>query len=441
MMGVPTDCCQRDERCGYTGDANFFMGAAVYNFDVAAFFNKWLVDVCQDSQMAGGWFADRAPHYGADGNPNVGWLDCGIICPYFIYRTYGDVGVIREHYAAMRRCMEWEITTANKDGTRGPENVGLGDWLNLGGGASAEVVGTTHYVYSLKLMAEMAEAIGEREDAKRYRTLAEKSAAGFSMQLVETDGKIKESSQTGYALAFTMVLVPENLKNKMAEHFAAEIERFAGHLATGFIGTPRLLPDLHLAGRDDLAYQLLLREDYHSWLFQVKNGATTVWERWDGWRPDKGFQNSGMNSFNHYAFGAVGEYLFRNIGGISEELPGYARIRIAPVVRPGLEWARTRYDSIRGRIVSNWRVQGDRLTMDVHIPANVVATVRVPTRDGGSVTEAGKAAEHAEGVSFLRTESGATLFEVLSGTYQFYSQIEQHMKGEGSELERVTMKK
>jgi alpha-L-rhamnosidase len=422
MMGIPTDCCQRDERCGYTGDANFFMGAAVYNFDVAAFFNKWLVDLCQDSQLPGGWFADHAPYYGPGPGPNVGWSDGGIICPYRVYRTYGDTRILREHYAAMKRCIEWQIQTANADGTRGP-GVGNGDWLNLGGGASDEVIMTTHYAYSLKLMAEMGEAIGQREDAAKYRAQAEKAAAAFAKYLVEPDGRIKNSSQTGYALAFTMDLVPAELKAKMAKCFGDEIQRFKNHLATGFIGTPRLLPGLHMAGRDDLAYRLLLNEDFPSWLFEVKNNATTVWERWDGWRPEAGFQDSGMNSFNHYSFGAVGEYLFRIIGGISEDAPGYRRIRIAPAPGAGLDWAKTSYDCIHGRIVSSWKRDGEKLTLEVMIPANTTATVFVPAKEASSVTEGGKPIDKAEGVRFLRMEGSCAVYEIGSGHYAFESTL------------------
>ena len=420
MMGIPTDCCQRDERCGYTGDGSFFSGAAVYNFDVAAFYNKWLVDVCEDSQLPGGWFADHAPFYGPGASPNVGWSDGGIFVPYRAYRTYGDAQIVREHYAAMRRCMEWQIRTANPDSSRGP-NVGNGDWLNLGGGASGEVIGTTHYAYCLKLMAEMADVIGERRDAARYGALATRVSNLFARNLIEPNGAIRNSSQTGYALAFTMGLAPARLKDAMSDKFAAEIDRFHNQLATGFIGTPRLLPALHLAGRDDLAYRLLLNESYPSWLYEVKNGATTVWERWDGWRPETGYQDSGMNSFNHYSFGAVGEYLFRNIGGISEETPGYRNIRIEPVIQEGLTYARTSYRSVQGEIKTAWHREGKEhmITLQVTVPGNCLTTVCIPAKSAGDVTESGVSAAKAPGVSFLRMENGRALYRVGAGEYRF----------------------
>ncbi|MDR3691396.1 MAG: glycoside hydrolase family 78 protein [Fimbriimonas sp.] len=388
MMGVPTDCCQRDERCGYTGDAQFFMPTAVYNFDVAAFYSKWLTDVCEDSQNRDGSFADHAPTYGPGDNWNVGWSDAGIICPYTIWQTYGDTQVIREHYAAMQRNIAMlEQASPTFVHTR---NVGNGDWLNLGGGASNGVIGTAYDAYDCRLMSEMAQAIGKASDSREYKSLADRFTDAFDRAFLNPEGGIKDSSQTGYALAFTMDLVPASLKAKLGLRFADEIRRFNNHLATGFIGTPRLLPALHLAGRDDLAYRLLLQDSFPSWLYQVKQGATTMWERWDGWTPEHGFQDDGMNSFNHYAFGSVGQYLFGMVGGIQSEAPGFAKIRIQPVIQPGLNWARTSYDSIQGRISCRWRKESNKVAVDVEIPFNTTATVILP----GVVKQVGSGQYH-----------------------------------------------
>jgi alpha-L-rhamnosidase len=271
-------------------------------------------------------------------------------------------------------------------------------------------------------MAEMAEAIGEHLDAAAFRDRAKQITVAFAKILVDADGRIKDSSQTGYALAFSMGLVPPNLKTQMSARFSEEITRFNGHLATGFIGTPRLLPALRLAGRDDLAYQLLLNESYPSWLFQVKNGATTMWERWDGWHPEKGYADSGMNSFNHYAFGACAGYIFSTIGGIQAETPGYQRILIQPVIQQGLTWTRTRYDSIRGRIATAWKVEGNRIQLDVTIPANTEATIYVPAHDAADITESDKPAMEAEGLQFQRMEGSCAVFTAGSGEYHFQSQ-------------------
>ena len=420
-MGVPTDCPQRNERCGYTGDGQFFMRTAVYNMDVAAFFSKWLVDVCEDSQLPGGWFADHAPHYCAPAaGPNIGWTDGGIICPYEIHRTYGDTRVIREHYAAMKRNLDWLAKDSRDFLFTG--RVGNGDWLNKGGGASKEVIGTAYSAFDFRLMAEMADAIGEGGDAAAFRERAGRIAAAFAKAYLDAEGRIKESSQSGYALAFTMGLVPGALKERMSERFVEELRRFDWHPATGFIGTPRLLPALHLAGRDDAAYRVLLTRTSPSWLYPVSVGATTVWELWDSW--DGQHPRGGMNSLNHYSFGAVGEYLFGMVGGIQPDAPGYARVRIQPVIREGITWARTGYDSIRGRIGTDWKVEGGRLQLDVTIPANTAATVYVPAADAAGVTEGGRPAAQAEGVQFLRMENGVAVYAVGAGRYRFASTLE-----------------
>lgn len=418
IMGVPTDCCQRDERCAYTGDMNFFMPTAVYNFNMAAFSNKWLVDLCADAQMPDGHFPDHAPTYGPGDGWNVGWGDAGITCPYVMYRTYGDTQVIREHYSAMKRFLEAHIRTA-VDNLRGPETARNGDWLNLGGDAAKEVIASAYYAYDMALMSEMARAIGEEDDASEFAARAARIREAFAEAFVDKEGRIKNSSQTGYALAFTMGLVPPGKHEAMSTRFAEEIARFDSHLATGFIGTPRLLPALHEAGRDDLAYRLLLNETYPSWLYQVKLGATTMWERWDGWKPETGFADPGMNSFNHYAFGAVGEYLYGMVGGIRESAPGYKVVRINPIVGEGLSWVNASFDSPHGLIECNWRRETTGLSIEVMIPANTTGIVILPASDVTTVREGGRPVASVEGVMFLRLESGSSTFAVGSGRYHF----------------------
>ncbi len=418
MMGIPTDCPQRDERCGYTGDGQFFMPTAVYNMDMAAFNNKWLVDICQDSQRKEGYFCDHAPDYG-QGASNVGWQEAGVICPYIQYRTYGDVRVILENYAAMKRFVEYLDSTANTDNTRGPDCVGNGDWLNLGGDAPKEVIGTAYYAYVHQIMGEMASVIGQDDDAEYFHERARIVKQAFIDYFISKDGKMKDSSQTGYALAFTMGLIPDDRKDQLAENFINEIARFDWSLATGFIGTPRLLPALHIAQRDDVAYRLLLKETFPSWLYPVTLGATTIWERWDGWTPENGFQDSGMNSFNHYAFGSVGQYLFGVIGGIQPDEPGYSKILIEPAILTGLKWAKTSYESICGQIATEWKWEGDSIELDVGIPANTTATIHFPTDDEQNIFESGVLAKNSDHVHFLYSECGRSVFRVGSGSYRF----------------------
>ena len=418
-LEIPSDCPQRDERMGWTGDTQFFIPTGAYNFDVAAFFSRWL-QTCEDDQQPDGRFPNVVPNIMRGGGGATAWGDAALICTYNIYRVYGDTRIVAERFAAMDRYMQW-LATKTKDGisTVG----GFGDWLNAGGAAKKEVMDTAYHAYLAGMMAEMAKAIGRADDAARYAKRHEEVKAAFVKEFLLPDGSIKASSQTGYALAFTMDLIPPAMREKTAAKFIDEIKRFDWHLATGFIGTPRLLPALSLAGRDDVANRLLLTDTYPSWLFPVKNGATTMWERWNGWTPDKGFGSIRMNSFNHYAFGAVGEYLYANIGGIRAASPGYKTITIRPFVGEGITSAKTSFDCIYGRIATDWKLEGRALHLDVTIPPNTTATVYVPTKDACSVTESDKPAAQAEGVKFLRHENGAAIYEVGSGTYRFVSSL------------------
>ena len=417
-LEVPTDCPQRDERMGWTGDTQFFAPTAAYNFNVANFFTRWLQNA-RDDQYSNGAFPPTIPGiYGGEGA--TAWSDAPLLCTYNIYRNYGDTRLIAEQFASMERYMKW-LEGKTKDGisTVG----GFGDWLNAGGGAKKEVMDTAYHAYLSQIMAEMAQAIGRSEDSARYTQLCSDIKKAFAREFILPDGAIKESSQTGYALAFTMDLLPAEMREKAADKFVQEIKRFKDHLATGFIGTPRLLPALSLAGRDEVAYQLLLTDTYPSWLFPVKNGATTMWERWNGWTPEKGFGDIGMNSFNHYAFGAVGEYLYRYVGGIQPASPGYKTIKIRPILGAGVSWAKTGFESPYGRIATAWKVEASNLQLDVTIPANTTATIYVPAKDAAAISESGQPVAKALGVKFLRLEAGAAVYAVGAGTYHFRSTL------------------
>jgi alpha-L-rhamnosidase len=413
-LEVPTDCPQRDERLGWTGDAQFFVRTGTYNFDVASFFTKWLVDLDTDGQHTDGKLPDVAPDV-LNGGGNTAWGDAGIICPYTIWRMYGDTRIIAQHYDEMVRFLDYLTKTA-KDNVRG---VGAyGDWLNLDNKTKPELIGTAYYHYDAKLMSEMARAIGKTEDAERYVRLADEIKATFQKQFVKPDGSLLESGQTGYALAFTMNLIPDDLRDQVAEKFVGEIEKKDWHLATGFIGTPRLLPGLSRAGRDDVAYKLLLTETFPSWLFPVTQGATTMWERWDGWHPQRGFQDPGMNSFNHYAFGSVGQWLYMTCGGIDANGPGFRQIIIRPTPSKDLTYATARYDSIRGPIESRWERKDGKLTLTCEIPPNTTATVYVPAFDPVKVM-AGDVPLKQSGLKVIGPRDGATAVGVGSGKYTF----------------------
>lgn len=418
-LETATDCPQRDERMGWTGDTEFFVPTAAYNFDVQSFFRRHLVTLCEDSQHADGSFAVVAPDLGA-GSGGTAWGDAGWICPYNMYRAYGDTNAIADHYAAMKRCGDFDAAHASNYLISSLPGD-FGDWLNLGGGASSTVMDTAFYAYYAQAMSEMAAAIGNSADAAAYAGLHSNIVAAFA-NLFNADGSFTDgSSQTAYALAFTLNLVPAGLRTQAAQQFANSVAAFNNHLATGFIGTPRLLPALHAAGRDDLAYTVLLQQTYPSWLYQVTLGATTMWERWDGWTPGAGFQTIGMNSFNHYAFGSVGEYLYSVIGGIKPTSPGYKTILIQPVPGTGLTWANTSYNSTRGLISTAWTNTGNMFNLDTVIPPNTTAQIYVPTTGAGAITENGVPAASSPGVSYVGVSNGWAIYSVGSGHYVWSS--------------------
>jgi alpha-L-rhamnosidase len=420
-LEVPSDCPQRDERLGWTGDTEFFVPTAAYNFDVQTFFRRHLITLCEDSQHPDGSFAAVAPDLGA-GSGGTGWGDAGWICPYNMYLAYGDTNVIGDHYAAMQLCGDFDASHASNYVINSLPGD-YGDWLNLGGGASSKVMDTAFYAYYAQAMSDMAAAIGKTSDSTMYATLHSNIASAFA-GFFNADGSFADgSSQTGYALAFTLDLVPPALRQQAQQQFANSIAAYDDHLATGFIGTPRLLSALHNAGRDDLAYRLLLQNTYPSWLYQVSLGATTMWERWDGWTPGSGFQSVIMNSFNHYAFGSVGQFLYGTTGGIHASSPGYETIIIAPVPGEGLSWANTSFNSTRGLISTAWTNLNGLFNLDVVIPPNTSAQVFVPTTNGVSVTESGLPAANSPGVTYLGSSNGCAVYAVGSGHYFWSSPV------------------
>jgi len=421
-VSIPTDCPQRDERLGWMGDAQVFIRTATYNADVAAFFTKWLVDV-DDGQSAEGSFSDVNPNTMGCGSVPA-WGDAGVICPWTIYQVYGDTRILEKHLPAMIKWVEY--LRAHSDGLIRSKDRGndYGDWLSINADTPKDMIGTAYFAYSTHLVARSCQALGRSQEAAKYERLFQDIKDAFNKKYVAADGRIKGNTQCGYALALKFELLPDDLRPKAAQYLEGDIRAKGGHLSTGFVGVSYLLPVLTQAGKADTAYQLLLQDTFPSWLFSVKHGATTIWERWDGWTPEKGFQDPGMNSFNHYSLGSCGEYLFGSIGGIRPASPGFKTIRIEPVVRKGLDWARTSYHSIQGPIATSWKRTADRFTLDVTVPANTKATVCVPTQDASKVTESGKPVEKAANVKFLGMEKDAALFEVGSGTYKFAATVQ-----------------
>ena len=420
FLSVPTDCPQRDERLGWMGDAQIFARTATYNRDVAAFFEKWLQDV-EDSQAPDGGFPDVAPRKVDEANGAPAWGDAGVIVPWTVYQAYGDKEVIDRHWNAMARWINY-ISEANPDGLWTARRANdFGDWLSIGADTPKDVLATAYYAYDASLMARMARATNRVLEADKYDALFEHIKSAFNTAFVSNDGQVKGQTQTSYILALRFNLLPAALRPLTAQHLVADIAAKNDHLSTGFVGVGYLCPTLSDSGHNDVAFKLLQNDTFPSWGFSIRQGATTIWERWDGWTPDKGFQDVGMNSFNHYSLGSVGEWLYSHVAGISSDPqhPGFEHILIQPHPGPGLSFADATYDSIRGRIESHWKRENGTFTLEVSVPANTSATVRFPAADANRVLESGKTLENAEGVRFVRQENGDAIFQVGSGVYKF----------------------
>jgi len=421
FISVPTDCPQRDERMGWLGDAQIFARTACYNRDVAAFFAKWLDDVA-DAQLESGAFTDVAPRLTLRGPGAPAWGDAGVIVPWTMWKMYGDTGLVRRHFGAMTRWMDF-IERANPDYLRSRElGNSYNDWLMPGADDTPhELLATAYWAYDAALMAEMASAIGRTDDAAGYRALRAKIASGFTDTFVAPDGRILSGTQTAYALGLFMDLVPAELRAAAASHLVTAIRAADWHLTTGFVGVGYLLPVLSSCGYSDVAWRLLTQRSFPSWRYMADHGATTIWERWDGWTPGDGFQSPLMNSFNHYALGSVGEWLYRYVLGIDQEdgSAGFARLLLRPHPGGSLSWARGSYRSVRGVIRAGWSVAGNRFTFQVEVPPNVTASVSVPS---GNAAEVRDAAGNAPAlVASFPGEPGVqeAVFHVGAGVHEF----------------------
>ncbi len=428
FVSVPTDCPQRDERLGWLADAQVFLPTAALNADVAAFFTKWLRDV-EDARTPDGGFTNVAPRLAGvadEGAP--GWGDAGVIVPWHLYRTYGDPRFLSRALDGMRAWVAL-IHRRNPDliwrHRVGPH---FSDWLAPGTPTPREVVATAYFAHSTRLTARAADVLGHHDVAEEHHRLADGIGSAFVEHFV-TGGeagaasRIAGDTQTGYMLALAFDLLPEHLAAGAARRLAELVEEAGPALRTGFLGVALAAPVLCAHGRADLAHALLRRTEVPSWLFPLRHGATTVWERWDGWTPDGGFRAPKMNSFNHYALGSIGEWLHRGVAGVDQAPDSVAYRRL--LVRPepgGLAWAGATYESARGTVAAEWRRTGDRLSLRVRVPPGATAEVFVPTTDPGSVRELDvpAAADRADGrATLIGTGPGRARYRVASGAYHF----------------------
>ncbi|MER6136231.1 alpha-L-rhamnosidase [Streptomyces sp. NPDC001815] len=405
FLSVPTDTPARDERLGWTGDINVFAPTAAYTMESARFLTKWLVDL-RDAQTAEGSFTDVAPTVGALGDGVAGWGDAGVTVPWSLYQAYGDLQVLDDAWPSVQAWLKY--LERNSSNLLRPAS-GYGDWLNVSDETPKDVIGTAYFAHSADLAARIAEELGK--DAAPFTGLFERIRTTFQKAYVTSDGRVKGDTQTAYVLALSMDLLPTELRSAAADRLVALIEAKDWHLSTGFLGTPRLLPVLTDTGHTDVAHRLLQQRSYPGWGYQIDKGATTMWERWDSVRPDGGFQTPDMNSFNHYAYGSVGEWMYTNIAGIAAGRPGYRHIVVRPRPGGGVTSARATFASVRGPVSARWRQRSGGFDLTCSVPANTTAEVWIPAA-------APKAVTHTP-ATFLRSEDGCAVYRVGSGTHRF----------------------
>ncbi len=390
FLEVPTDCPQRDERLGWTGDSQVFIRTACLNRDVDAFFRKWFGDL-RDAQLPEGGIPMVVPSLDIsrdDAGP--AWSDAQIICPWTHYRCYGDASVLAAHYPAMQRYLDHLVSISPGLIRSRPESKGwhgFGDWLALdGSGATSgrtlkDLIGTAFLAHDARLLAEIAAVLGKPEDQARYTRLFEEGRAAFQERFVTPGGYIAGQTQTGYVLALHFELLPETLRPVAAAELARMVKANKTHLATGFVGTPYLCKVLETHGYLDLAWALLEQTTFPSWLFPITNGATTIWERWDSWTPEKGFHPEGMNSFNHYAYGAIGAWMFGTVAGVEADYDPKGVLQIVFRPRPGgtVTWAEARLETPLGRASIRWEKQPDgSLRVSCQAPCNAEVRFDAP---------------------------------------------------------------
>jgi len=420
FLDVPTDCPQRDERLGWTGDAQVFSMTAGYNFNVAAFYTKWMKDVAAD-QLANGVIPHVIPDVLNGQGGATGWADVVAIIPWSVYKIYGDTRILEENYPAITKWVGYMNQRAGDD-YLWTGDTHYGDWLAYattrsdypGATTEKDLLATAYFYYTTTLTAKIAQLIGKPQDAQKYKQLAANIKEAFNDEFVTPNGRLVSHTQTAYVIALTFGILPDSMVGDAAAYLAKDVEKFR-HLTTGFLGTPILCPTLSAIGRDDLAFMLLNRKEYPSWLYPVTQGATTIWERWDGQKPDGSFQDVGMNSFNHYAYGAIGEWLYNHVAGIKvdENNPGYKKFFLAPNPGGGLTQVDATFNSVYGPIKSDWKISDGQMTYQVEVPANTSAEVVLPKAKVAEINMDGDLKSSAK-----QTGDDVTV-SVGSGTYTF----------------------
>ena len=427
FIDVPTDCPQRDERLGWTGDAQVFSRTATFNLNVHNFFLKWLKDL--EADQVDGKVPFVIPNILGPGATNSsGWSDVATIIPWNLYLAYGDKKVLADQYNSMVNYVESIGKVAQND----LWNSGwhFGDWLffrpaddNDGQSAVTDkgLIATSFYAHSTQLLINAATILDKKEDVIKYTSLLNKIKNAFLKEYVTPNGRLLSSTQTAYVLALNFDLLPEQFRQATADRLVDNIKSYGNHLTTGFLGTPYLCNVLTRFGYSNMAYTLLLQPTYPSWLYPVKMGATTIWERWDGQKTDSTFQSVGMNSFNHYSYGAIGDWMYRKMVGIDtyEDGVGYKHSKIQPHIGGDFTNASASLATYYGDISNSWKIDGKQLKMEVNIPVNTSANIFIPSYHVEQITENGQSLNDVKGLKIIDSKEGYIQVQVGSGNYHF----------------------
>ncbi|WP_258105759.1 alpha-L-rhamnosidase [Marinoscillum sp. MHG1-6] len=441
FLDVPTDCPQRDERLGWTGDAQVFAPTASFNFNTAPFFTKWLKDLATEQKEDGSvpWvvpnnIVDGGGTGWSDGYGATGWADAAVIIPWTLYQYYGDTRVLQEQYDSMKGWVDYMIRHSGEELVF-DYGFHFGDWLSFAeyysyhynapdygyAGAHTEkaLIATAYFYYSAGLMEKSARLIDEKAYADELNDLLPKIKAAWNREFMTRTGRLVSSTQAAYAIGLVFGIVDDEKLDTISQRLADDVNHF-GHLTTGFLGTPVLNYALSDFGNQDLAFMLLNNKRYPSWLYPITKGATTIWERWDGIKPDGTFQTVGMNSFNHYAYGAIGEWLYSRVAGIriDPEKPGYKNVLFQPLLGGGLTFAKASIHTMYGKVSAGWEVKGDKTSYTVEIPPNCTGTVILPDKD--ETTLGGKLVEESPDVIAIHRENKTVEINLGSGIYTLF---------------------
>ena len=425
-MSAPTDCPQRDERLGWTGDGQIFAPTAFYNMRLSNFYAKWATDM-RDGQSKEGWIGDFHPGFGDPGVGKPAWADAISVVPWRIYEFYGDKRALEENYEAIKKWVAYMESVAKNDTyvwPLGTDWFGYGDWVPVEASPTKPIGGLYHY-YGIEVLANIAKILGKDDEAKAYTERLPQVAKGFQNAYYDAVAKQYEGkTQSANLLPIHFGITPEDQKADVVKNLVANINAHNDHLTTGFIGSAYLLPVLSENGQHELAYKVANQRTYPSWGYMVDNGATTIWELWNSnTEPPEG-----MNSRNHFTYGSVAAWYYGYLAGIrpTMEAPGFKKVIIAPMPVGDLTFVKASTETLYGTVASEWKKSGDSFTLTVKIPANTTAEVSMPATESSIITEAGnelvkqgqQSATNAN-IVFTKLCCGRAYFEVLSGTYTF----------------------